>query len=154
MKNTTKKAKNIKSEMGIIRLLTIAITMPFYAVFLAYKFLIKFPLYRSVTSHILGLIRTLFWGYWFWVPDHELLFKNWFTNEQWQLSYWFFTLFTFIMTVISFFVFLGISKNGLDNLPVNDYPNESNIDYTIRQIDWKLSNTTERNKFIERLFKD
>lgn len=150
-----RKATNqVNSDMSFLKIMGLIIFSPFLILVWLYKLLIKFPNYRSFSSHFVGLVRTCFWGYLFWVPNHQELFQSWFSSQQWQLSYPFFTAFTFIMTAVSVLVFFGLSKSGLDNAPINDDPNETNVGFTIRQIDWRLSNQTQRNNFIDRLFKD
>jgi hypothetical protein len=154
----TPEMRNIKKvsnpDFSILKVIGMVIFSPFLLIFWVYKLLIKFPNYRSFGSHITGLFRVCFWGYLFWVPNHKELFEHLFISQQWQLSYPLFTAFTFIMTGLSILVFLGLSKSGLSNAPIHDDPNETNIGFTVRQIDWRLSNQTQRNKFIDKLFKD
>ena len=151
-KKSTKRPNQFSFGKGFLFLLL----FPIYNLVFIYNLLFKLPAKRS---HILGLIRLSFWGYLFWVPNHENLFRTVFAgySESVQTSYVFFTVTTFVMAVISFFVFLGFHKNISipfedENLP--GVPGMQDTMFTMRQINWRLSNQTERNKFIDRMFKD
>lgn len=153
MRNKKSANQSISGNVSFLGILGWVLLSPLYLIALTYRLFIKFPQYRSFGSHFIGLLRFCLYLYLFWYVDHKQLFKDFFDSQQWQLSWPFFTLFTGIMTLISFFVFLGVSKDGLDTAPINHRQEESDFDFTIRQMNWRLSNRTERNKFIDNFFK-
>ena len=153
MKRKKSGNQTIDGSMSILGIFRLILLSPFYLIALIYRLLIKFPQYRSLGSHFIGLLRLCIYVYLFWYVDHKQLFKDMFDSQQWQLSWPFFAVFTGIMTIISFFVFLGVSKDGLNSAPINHRHEESDFDFTIRHKKWRLYNQDERNKFIDRFFK-
>lgn len=136
----TNQKSQIKPKYDFIDVISYLIAVPIYAIVVVYKIFFQFPSYRSWKSHLFGLIRLCFWGYWLLVPDHKELFHNWFTSEQWQLSWPFFSVITFVMAAQGLIVFLCYSMSGIHATSemLHYDPSESNIAFTMRQLNWKL----------------
>ena len=135
--------------------LELLIFSPFLLISFLYKLLIMLP-YQP--SRFIGLIRFLFWGWIFYVPNHTELFDHYFAgHDSIRLASPIFTLATFILTALSFLIMLGFSRSiQFPESPTvsgfgGDMPNTS---FTIRQIEWRLSNQTQRNQFLKKLFGD
>ena len=148
----TNQKSQIKPKYDFIDVISYLIAVPIYVIVVVYKIFFQFPSYRSWKSHLFGLIRLCFWGYWLLVPDHKELFHNWFTSEQWQLSWPFFSVITFVMAVQGLIVFLGYSMNGIHATTemLHDDPAESNIEFTLRQLNWKLHSRSARERFLDK----
>jgi len=155
MKVVKKNQKSqVKSKYDFIDVISCLIAIPIYVLVITYMIFVQFPSYRSWKSHLFGFLRLCLWGYWLLVPDHKELFRDWFTSEQWQLSWPFFSVTTFVMAVQGLVVFLGYSMDGIHATTemLHDDPAESNIDFTLRQLNWRLNSRSAREKFLDKFF--